>query len=319
MAELPASAKAAPLRTGESPGAMSGVLRTMASLPEVIAGLLMVAVTILLFLQTAFRYVLFVPIGWAEEAARIGLIWLTFLGATVCSRRGLHSRFTILFDRVPPPLRRGMGALSDLVTVLFAGIMMVKGWDMVQHSWYERWIMLDVPMAYTYLAIPVAGALIALDTLRRLRRPGLAVAAGEGGFVALAALGSVATVLVLAGTPIAFMLGASVSAGLLAEGKTDLILIPTKMLEGVDSFVLLAIPLFIFAGALMDVGGISVRIMRFARALVGHFHGGLPMTAVVSEMLFSVISGSTMADASAIRSEERRVGKECRSRGTPSP
>jgi hypothetical protein len=47
----------------------------------------------------------------------------------------------------------------------------------------------------------------------------------------------VATVLVLAGTPIAFMLGASVSAGLLAEGKTDLILIPTKMLEGVDSFV----------------------------------------------------------------------------------
>jgi len=302
MADLPASAKAAPLRPTQSPGALCSVLRTVVSLPEVVAGLLLVAVTILLFLQTAFRYVLFVPIGWAEEAARIGLIWLTFLGATVCSRRGLHSRFTILFDRAPLGLRRGMGALSDLITLLFAGIMVVKGWDMVQHSWYERWIMLDIPMAYTYLAIPVAGALIVLDTLRRLRRPGLAVAAGEGGFVALAALSSVATVLVLAGTPIAFMLGASVSAGLLAEGKTDLILIPTKMLEGVDSFVLLAIPLFIFAGALMDVGGISVRIMRFARALVGHFHGGLPMTAVVSEMLFSGISGSTMADASAIAS-----------------
>src|SRR5215813_4766954 len=169
MADLPAPAKVAPLGAAPSPGAMSGALRAVASLPEVLAGLLLVAVTILLFLQTAFRYVLFVPIGWAEEAARIGLIWLTFLGATVCSRRGLHSRFTILFDRVPLPLRRGMGALSDLVTLLFAGIMVVKGWDMVQHSWYERWIMLDVPMAYTYLAIPIAGVLIALDALRRLR------------------------------------------------------------------------------------------------------------------------------------------------------
>jgi len=302
MADLPASAKAEPHGAAPAPGAAAGAFRMVASLPEIVSGLLLIAVTVLLFLQTAFRYVLFVPIGWAEEAARIGLIWLTFLGATVCSRRGLHSRFTILFDRAPPGLRRGMGALSDLVTLLFAGIMVVKGWDMVQQSRYERWIMLDIPMAYAYLAIPVAGALIFWDALRRLRHPGVTAAAGEGGFLALAALSSVASVLVLVGTPIAFMLGASVSAGLLAEGKTDLILIPTKMLEGVDSFVLLAIPLFIFAGALMDVGGISLRIMRFARALVGHFHGGLPMTAVVSEMLFSGISGSTMADASAIAS-----------------
>ncbi len=120
--------------------------------------------------------------------------------------------------------------------------------------------------------------------------------------MAIATLILVAMFSILIGTPIAFMLGVSVASGLLAEGRTDLILIPTKMVEGVDSFVLLAIPLFIFAGSLMDLGGISFRIMRFARSLVGHFHGGLPMTAVVSEMLFSGISGSTMADASAIAS-----------------
>lgn len=118
----------------------------------------------------------------------------------------------------------------------------------------------------------------------------------------VAALVLVGIFSILIGIPIAFMLGASVTSGLLAEGRIDLILIPTKMVEGVDSFVLLAIPLFIFAGSLMDLGGISFRIMRFARSLVGHFHGGLPMTAVVSEMLFSGISGSTMADASAIAS-----------------
>jgi C4-dicarboxylate transporter DctM subunit len=112
----------------------------------------------------------------------------------------------------------------------------------------------------------------------------------------------VGAVAVAIGAPVAFTLGASVTAGLLSEGVTDLVLVPTKMLEGVDAFVLLAIPLFILAGSLMDVGGISLRLMRFARALVGHFHGGLPMTAVVSEMFFSGISGSTLADASAIAS-----------------
>ena len=285
-----------------APRAIHAVLRTTARVPELASGCLLIAITILLFLQTAFRYVLFLPIDWAEEAARIGLIWLTFLGAVVCSRRGVHSRFTVLFDRAPAALKRWMDGVTDLVVLVFAGILIVKGWAMVQLTWSERWIMLGLPMAYAYLAIPVAGALIFWDALRRLARAVRDRGAAEAGFAAVAALASVGTLLVLLGTPIAFMLGASVTAGLIAEGRTDLILIPSKMLEGVDSFVLLAIPLFIFAGALMDVGGISLRIMRFARALVGHFHGGLPMTAVVSEMLFSGISGSTMADASAIAS-----------------
>jgi tripartite ATP-independent transporter DctM subunit len=299
---LPARSESEPL--GDTPAlrAVSVALRRIGALPEIILGGLLVAIAILLFLQTLFRYVLHVPIGWAEEAARFGLIWLTFLGAAVCSGRGLHSRFAMVFDRSPGPLRRAMDAVSELVTLSFAGIMVVKGWDMVHRTQYERWIMLDVPVSYSYLAIPVAGVLILGLALRRLTRLGRDVTKGEDGLVAIAVLTFVAGFLVLIGTPIAFMLGASVSSGLLAEGTTDLVLIPTKMLEGIDSFVLLAIPLFILAGSLMDLGGISLRIMRFARALVGHFHGGLPMTAVVSEMLFSGISGSTMADASAIAS-----------------
>jgi tripartite ATP-independent transporter DctM subunit len=299
---LPASPKSEPLPDARVFRAASPTLRRIGALPEFTVGGLLVAITVLLFLQTLFRYVLRVPIGWAEEAARFGLIWLTFLGAAVCSRRDLHSRFAIVLDHAPGSLRRAMGAISELVTFLFASIMVVKGWDMVQRARYERWIMLDLPVSYSYLAIPVSGLLILGFALHRLTRVGREGAPGEGGFVAIAVLALVASFLVVIGTPIAFMLGAAVSSGLLAEGQTDLVLIPSKMLEGIDSFVLLAIPLFILAGSLMDLGGISVRLMRFARALVGHFRGGLPMTAVVSEMLFSGISGSTMADASAIAS-----------------
>jgi tripartite ATP-independent transporter DctM subunit len=297
-----ASSRLDPLKESRRGSALALGLRAAADLPEIVASGLLLAVTMLLFLQTVCRYIFFVPIGWAEEGARFALIWLTFIGAAVCSRKGLHSRFTVLFDRSTGRARRAMGAVTDMVVLVFAGIMIVKGWDMVERTQYERWIMLDLPMSWSYLAIPVGGLLILGFTLHRGVRAWPGRLGGEGGFVPVAVMVAVAIVYALIGTPIAFMLGASVTTGLLADGRTDLILIPTKMLEGVDSFVLLAIPLFIFAGSLMDLGGISLRIMRFARALVGHFHGGLPMTAVVSEMLFSGISGSTMADASAIAS-----------------
>ena len=116
----------------------------------------------------------------------------------------------------------------------------------------------------------------------------------------------------LGGIPVAFAMGWASVAALLYEGSSGLILIPTRMLSGIDSFVLLAVPLFILAGNLMDVGGISLRLTNLSRALVGHIRGGLAMAVVVSEMFFSGISGSTVADASAISSMDlpamRRAG-----------
>ena len=74
------------------------------------------------------------------------------------------------------------------------------------------------------------------------------------------------------------------------------------MIGGMDSFLLLAMPLFVLAGDLMNTGGITERLVGFARALVGHIRGGLGMTTVVSEYLFSGISGSSAADVSAVGS-----------------
>ena len=100
--------------------------------------------------------------------------------------------------------------------------------------------------------------------------------------------------------PVAFALGISAAIGLAVSGVAPLLVVPQRMFEGADSFVLLAIPLFILAGALMETGGISARLVHLARVLIGHVRGGLGMVVVVSEMLFSGISGSTVADVSAI-------------------
>lgn len=102
--------------------------------------------------------------------------------------------------------------------------------------------------------------------------------------------------------PIAFSVGLSSILGLLLKGEIPLIIVPQKIFTGCDSFSLLAVPLFILAGALMDTGGISLRLVRLAQALVGHFRNGLGMVAIVSEILFSGISGSTAADTAAIGS-----------------
>ncbi|MFO1197470.1 MAG: TRAP transporter large permease [Burkholderiaceae bacterium] len=100
--------------------------------------------------------------------------------------------------------------------------------------------------------------------------------------------------------PVAFAVGVSSVIGLAISDIAPLMIVPQRLFAGADSFVLLAIPLFILAGALMETGGISARLVHLAKVLIGHVRGGLGMVVVVAEMLFSGISGSTVADVSAI-------------------
>lgn len=102
--------------------------------------------------------------------------------------------------------------------------------------------------------------------------------------------------------PIAFSMGLASILGLLMKGSIPLVIVPQKIFTGSDSFPLLAVPFFILGGALMDTGGISLRLVNLARALVGHFRNGLGMVSIVSEIFFSGISGSTAADTAAIGS-----------------
>jgi len=105
----------------------------------------------------------------------------------------------------------------------------------------------------------------------------------------------------IAGVPIALALGVGAIIYLFLTGNGDLALaFPQKMLGGVDNFVLLTIPLFLLAGTLMNVGGITERIIVFARAMVGHRSGGLSSVTVLSSMFFAGISGSATAESSAL-------------------
>ncbi len=107
------------------------------------------------------------------------------------------------------------------------------------------------------------------------------------------------TLLLLLGVPVAFSIGLSALATLLYEGF-PLAVGFQQMVSGMSPFSFLAIPFFIFAGEIMMVGGIADRIVDFAKSLAGHVRGGLGMSNVLACTLFGGVSGSPVADVSAM-------------------
>jgi tripartite ATP-independent transporter DctM subunit len=116
----------------------------------------------------------------------------------------------------------------------------------------------------------------------------------------LLVLGFVFTIGLLIGIPIAFCLGLCSLAVVLYTGDYSIVLIAQKIFNGMDMFSLMAIPLFILSGDLMNLGGVTDRLIKFSNLLVGHIRGGLAHTLVVAEMFLSGITGSAVADASAL-------------------
>ena len=103
----------------------------------------------------------------------------------------------------------------------------------------------------------------------------------------------------LIGFPIAFCLGLS-SAFFLIIADIPLNIIPQRMFSGIDSFVILCVPGFILAGNLMNVGGITERIISFSNALVGRVRGGLSLANIAASVFFAGISGTAAADTASI-------------------
>ena len=116
----------------------------------------------------------------------------------------------------------------------------------------------------------------------------------------LMALASTLIVCFLLNVPIGFALGMAALASLIASGSMPIAMIPQRMVAGANSFPLLAIPFFMLAGAIMERGGVSRRIVNLASALVGHITGGLAAVSIVACTFFAAISGSTPATAAAV-------------------
>ena len=108
--------------------------------------------------------------------------------------------------------------------------------------------------------------------------------------------------LMLIGVPVAVSLGASTVLTMLLFTDLDVATIPQLIFDGINKFALMAIPMFILAGNLLSKGGSARRIIDFAKSMVGHLPGGLPMSAIFACVIFAAVSGSSPATVVAIGS-----------------
>ena len=112
---------------------------------------------------------------------------------------------------------------------------------------------------------------------------------------------AVLLVLIMMNLPIAVAMGLTAVAFFAGLGDSSLLtMLPQRMYASTTGFTLLAIPFFILAGNLMNTGGVTSRIFRFAKAVVGHVPGGLGQVCVIANVIFSGMSGSAIADAAGL-------------------
>lgn len=116
-------------------------------------------------------------------------------------------------------------------------------------------------------------------------------------------------VLILLKMPVAFSIGLTAVAGLIARG-VPLMLIPQRMFTSLDQFTLLAVPLFIFVGEVMNLGGVTERLFGFCRVMLRHIRGGLGHVNVVASVIFAGMSGAAVADAAGLGAIEIKAMRE---------
>ena len=290
---------------------------------EVVAGLLIGAITVLVTVQVFSRYVLNDTPPWSEEVCRYLFIWASFLGACVAMGRASHLGVDSLVTRLPAGSREVLRHAVTALVALFCGLLVWQGAALVPAMATQRSPSMGISLQYVFAAVPIAALIMLGLQLKELARawaaPGLRAGIALVVVVAAALLltgrivqispGAAVVILILSmalliavNVPIAFAVGTACVVYVLLRGDIPMIVVPHRAMAGMDSFLLLAMPLFVLAGDLMNTGGITERLVSFARALVGHIRGGLGMTTVVSEYLFSGISGSSAADVSAVGS-----------------
>jgi TRAP-type C4-dicarboxylate transport system permease small subunit len=294
----------------------------LGAIVEISAAALVMAEIVILFSGVVARYVLNHPLVWSDELASILFLWLAMLGAVIAFRRDEHMRMTAAVGSLSPPARATFDLFATCAALAF---LVLIAWPSYQYTQDETFITtpaLGLNGAWRAAALPCGIVLMAIFAVLRLARVGTPrpVAIALGTVVALIVLfwlaapifhqlgnlnlliffvGVVATA-VFAGVPIAFAFGLAVFGYLALSTHTPLVVLVGRMNEGMSHLILLAVPLFVFLGLLIEMTGMARAMVAFLASLLGHVRGGLHYVLVAGMYLVSGISGSKAADMAAV-------------------
>lgn len=289
---------------------------------EIPVAVLVAAEIVILFAGVAARYVWHAPLIWSDELASILFLWLAMLGAAVAFRRGEHMRMNVIAGMVGHEGRAFLEVIAVVAGLAFCAMVLPHAIEYAQEEAFIRTPALDIENSwragamFTGLGLMVVFALL---RLARLGRPLLVLKAlvAAGAVIAafwllgpaLKGLGNLNLVIffvgvvaacVLAGVPIAFAFGLATFGYLALTTRTPMITLVGRMDEGMSHLILLAVPLFVFLGQLIEMTGMAKAMVAFLASLLGHVRGGLHYVLVGGMYLVSGISGAKAADMAAI-------------------
>jgi tripartite ATP-independent transporter DctM subunit len=267
------------------------------------------------------RFVFNRPLVWTDELASTMFLWLAMLGAVLALWKGEHMRLTTLSARFQPHVRAFAEALAVGAPCLFLLFVIGPSLDYVQDQSFVETPALGWPDSIRAAAVPAGcGLMLLLCALRLLQhkaRDVVAVVAVLGVIAAalwfyaapIVAMGNLNLILffivllgggVLLGVPIAFSFGLATVACLLVTTSTPLAVLPGRIDEGMSSLILLAVPLFIILGQLIEMTQMAKAMVAFLASLIGHVRGGLQYVLLGAMLLVSGISGAKTADMAAV-------------------
>ncbi|MEI3607487.1 TRAP transporter small permease [Pseudogracilibacillus sp. SE30717A] len=130
---------------------------------EAFVGISMMAVTLLLFVNIVLRFFFSAGISWTEELVRYTIIWITFIGASICFRRGIHVGIDVLIDYLPEKGKKILSLIINIMAIALMICLIKYGSDLVMFSMNSGQLTpaLQIKMFWVYLAIPI-GALLSL-------------------------------------------------------------------------------------------------------------------------------------------------------------
>ncbi|MEO6971803.1 MAG: TRAP transporter large permease subunit [Rhodoferax sp.] len=296
--------------------------RVMALVTEIPAAILVVLETVILFAGVVSRYVFDAPLTWTDELASILFLWLAMLGAVIALRRGEHMRLATFLNWMSPGRRAWVETLGTCTVVLFVAMLLLPSYDHVLDQWIVTTPALEWHDGVRVAAIGVGAVLMLAIALGRLLERSnirefvscvvlIAVLIAALWFVkpVLMTLGNLNLLIffvglvglcVALGVPIAFSFGIATMGYLVLTTTVPLTIVVNRMDEGMSHIILLAVPLFVFLGALIEMTGLARAMVDFLASLLGHVRGGLQYVLLGAMYLVSGISGSKAADMAAI-------------------
>ena len=301
---------------------MRGLDRAVDLLTQSVAAVLVAAEVIILFAGVVARYVFVHPLVWVDEVAAMLFLWLVSLGAVIALRRSEHMRMTVLVSRLGPRARRFCAYLAALLVVVVTLSLIIPGLGYATQQEAIVTPVLQLPGSWPFYGQLAALVLLLYVALRQmLAQPHWGELAGVLVFAAIVAgalyalqpvfdeIGNASLIVffigivgfcIFAGVPIAFCFATATIAYITFTSSIPLSVIISQMDQGMSSIELLAVPMFVVLGLLLEMTGIARAMVNFLAALVGHKRGGLSYVLIAAMYLISGISGSKAADQAAV-------------------